>query len=634
MTVPGRTDVVAARDERMVRVRDWTSLTIVALAALAAYSNTFSVPFQFDDGESIVGNPAVRDLSAYLSAPWRPLRPLGYLTFALNGSLGGQSLLGYHLFNFAVHLASAALVYFLTLLVARLARPSLEVGLRARVGALIAAALFALHPVQTQAVTYIVQRLASLSALLYVGAVLAYGYAVLDGSDRVRRIPYTLALLLGGSALLVKENAASLPIAIALWDGCFVAGRWRARTLRILPFLALVLAIVLLVLKPWAVMAKLSADYGAVAAGGSRSTYLLTQATVLVTYLRLLVFPVAQNLDYDFPIRTSLLDPAVLRALVLLLLVVGVPALMALRRRARSGFARVLLFAIGWFFVTLSVESSFFPLADVIAEHRLYLPMAGLSVALGCGVAMLIERTGARRPLLYAALAAWLLALGGATWDRNRVWRDPMTLWSDVVSKSPTKSRPLVWLAQEHLARQDYAAAIRLLRRATASPRPIVQAWINLGASLTTIGRPREGAEAYRRALPLLGDDAGGSRDALEQAITTLDAQYATCDHLAAEVRLAPAHAEARQRLAACRMQTGDVASAVAEWERLLHDDPSDAVSAFNAADGHDRMMEPEQAARGFARFLELAGNRFEPQRAHAERWLALHPNPVTMGAP
>jgi tetratricopeptide (TPR) repeat protein len=610
--------------------RAWLHLAVVALAALAAYSNSFAVPFQFDDGRSIVENPAVRSLGAFLAAPWTTERPLGQLTFALNGSLGGQSVFGYHAVNLAIHVAAAAVVYFLTLLVARLAQPTVPaLARRAHQAALIAALLFALHPIQTQAVTYVVQRFASLAALLYAGAVLAHGHAVLDGTSRLRRGPYLLALLLGAASLLVKENAASLPFAVALWDLCFVRGRWRERIARVLPFLVVTLALSLALLDPRSAMAKMDGDYALVAAGSAGSprwTYLVTQTTVLVTYLRLLVLPIAQNLDYDLPIRTSLLDPTVLLALAILVVVLGLPAVAAWRTRARSGLARILLFAIGWFFVALSIESSVFPLSDVIAEHRLYLPLVGLSIALGCGASVLIDRLGRPRVLAIAGLAAWLATLGGATWTRNQIWRDPMTLWSDVTSRSPAKSRPFVWLAKLYVDRQDYPTAIALLRAATASPRPLPEAWINLGASLVTIGRPREGMEAYRRALAMLDGPSEGPRGALERAIRGLEEADSECGSLALDAGREPS-LEARRRLASCRMRTRDVASAVAEWERLLRDDPGDAVSAYNIGDGYARMMEPRRAAEGFRRFLLIAGTRYEPQRRLAEEWLASHPD-------
>src|SRR5574341_571468 len=217
------TKTTATRDEPSGHRRGWTSLAAVALIGLAAYANAFGGAFVFDDKPQIRDNLALRDLGALVS--WNgflrfPQRWVAQVTFALNQWIGGLAPVGYHAVNVAIHLANALLVHALIVLAfrtPRLARSTLAP--HARAIAFVAAALFVTHPIQTQAVTYVVQRMTSLAALFYLAAVVLYlrwRLGAASGNRAGRAAGYASVLAAIVLAMLTKEIALTLPFAIAL----------------------------------------------------------------------------------------------------------------------------------------------------------------------------------------------------------------------------------------------------------------------------------------------------------------------------------------------------------------------------------------------------------------------------------
>lgn len=612
---------------------------LVTLAAWLAYSNSFSVPFQFDDGMNIVENPRVRDLTTFLSMPREPRRWLTMLTFALNGSLGGLSVTGYHALNFAIHVAASLLVWLLARLILSLAAPDATPRSR-ELGPLAAALVFALHPIQTQAVTYVVQRLASLTTLLFVGAVLLHGLAVTARSRRAALALRASSLVLATLSLFAKENAVVVPLAIALFDWAFLPGTVRERLARLAPTFVVTAAVASLLLDPGPIMGAVRRDFE-VAAGVSAlppwAAYLLTQPTALLTYLRLLVLPIAQNLDYDVPVVTSVLAASTLAPLALLAALLGLPAAIAWRRRAASPLARLLLFAIGWFLLTLAVESSVIALPDVVNEHRMYLPLAGIAASMGVALAHWLSRPGAaeaRGRAAAVALATACVAMGAATWSRNRVWADPMTLWSDVVAKSPGKARGHIWIARTLAARGDLGSAIAVLEAARGLPTGTAPLFANLGAYYGQVGRTAEAEEAFRKALSMRGGERAEPHLGLGQLLLDRRDVDAACTHFRAAVELSPDNATARANVAACRQRTGDLRGAIDEWREILRLDPANVPAMFNLARALATAGELGAAAEAYRRFLSFPDPRYAVQRALAEQWLTLNTGTPSHGAP
>lgn len=504
-------------------------LLVVALGALA-YSNTFQAPFELDDLESIAQNPAIRALANFLPGgpgiAFQPRRWVGYLTFALNYRLGGLDLAGFHLFNLSVHLGAALLVYALVRLTFRTPQLSgSRLAPRAGAAALLAALFFALHPVQTQAVTYIAQRLTSLATFLYLLALVLYAAARLrqegGGSAGKARLLLTGSVVSGLLAMQTKEIAFTLPLVAALYEASFFRGALRRRMSALLPLL-LTLPVVPLgvLLRGGGSVTETAARFGAPGLAQtdlSRLHYLLTQFRAVVTYLRLLVLPVNQNLDYDAPLYTTFFAAPVFFSFLVLVALFSLGVFLQ-RRSAPSELGgsslgrdpalRVASFGIFWFFATLSVESSVLPIVDLVVEHRVYLPSVGLAAAAAVGILLLSERTsslfGGRLPLFASALALGTLAV--ATYQRNQVWGDSIRLWEDTAAKSPGKARPWYNLGTYLTDGGRPSEAIPALNRALSLAPQNADAWHNLGRAYLMTGRGDEAVRAMTVAVRLKPD--------------------------------------------------------------------------------------------------------------------------------
>lgn len=481
----------------MARSRVVFAALVIAAIAVIAYAPSLSVPFQFDDYARISGNRHLHR-GEWIAATGQlgGARVLPAATLVFNFWLSGEDTPSYHVVNLALHLAATAAVFWLGWLLAATPRVA-AADATDRLGlAASAAAFFACHPLQTQAVTYIIQRSTVMATAFYVACIAAYlagRLAQRDGSTWAARRWYAAALASAAGALLSKENAVTLPLALVLAEiACFgrnQVGRLIKWGLLVVPFLALPVV--------WKVV-DWRARHPEAASGGllrqlfeatfaqgaevsgalSPLQYLLTQMLVVPRYLRLLVFPVGLNVDHDVRVAAGL-DAGVVAGALLLsaLLVIGV---WALRRAPVAGFG------ILWSFVALSVESSVIPIHDVMMEHRMYLAMPGPALLFAAGVAYLHRRS--RRTAIALLLGATAL-LAGMTFERNRVWQSAISLWSDAAAKSPNKARVHVNAGVAHHGLDELDEAIRHYCRALEIDPKIALAADNIEIALEQQGR-------------------------------------------------------------------------------------------------------------------------------------------------
>jgi tetratricopeptide (TPR) repeat protein len=435
---------------------------LLAAAGGALYANTLQVPWYFDDWDNIVNNETVADLGLAWERAFTSARGLSFLSFALNYRLHGLAPTGFHLVNILIHVGCALLVYAL---LRRLYPDSL---LWPAAGAL----LFVAHPLQTQAVTYTVQRMTSLGCLFLLAAILAYLQARRrrrDGASfgEPRHLAWYLAATgCGVLAVFAKENAVVLPLLLVLIEA-FVPGgeppRWR-RLPYLLPFLALplLMAGVMAGTKGSAleVMQRGGIEYFELPAGASHSVatlepenlrlrYLATELVVFWVYVKLLLWPAGQALDYSYPLVERVANLKSQLALA------GLAAAFALAWRGRRRRPLV-LFGLLWIAIALSTESTFFPL-DPLFEHRLYVPMVGVAVL---AVEILFKPLPGRWRI--PALALVVAVLGALTVSRNALWNRPLDFWADNVARVPHSYRPLVNLGLEQFNAKNYDEARRL----------------------------------------------------------------------------------------------------------------------------------------------------------------------------
>ena len=415
---------------------------VVVVAGVAAYADSFGGPFIFDDVDSIPGNPYIRHLwplSNVLSAPEQTTaagRPVVSLSLAINYAIGGLDVWGYHAFNLLIHLLSAVLLFGIVR--RTLKRPTFGSQF-ARSGPWLATAvslLWTVHPLQTESVTYIIQRTELLMGMFYL---LTLYCAVRGWGSPYRRL--WLAAAVGACALGMgsKEAMASAPLVVLLYDGLFVSGSYAAALRR-----------------HGALYAGLAATWiilGVLLASGPRSEtvgfglgigaldYLRTQAQVLVRYLRLCFWPAPLVIHYGWPVARTWGESA-LPGLVILSLLVG--TIWALLRRHWTGFAGA------WFFLILAPSSSFVPIvSEIAAERRMYLPLAAVVtlavVAVQWGGDRACRWLGLRGPAPRFAGAGLVIVLAGVfaygTGQRNLDYRTAVAIWRDAVDKQPANAR-------------------------------------------------------------------------------------------------------------------------------------------------------------------------------------------------
>jgi hypothetical protein len=415
---------------------------LLAIAVLLAWFNALTGPFQFDDYNVIVNNPAVHSLPAWLDS-MPGIRPLLKLTYALNWTVS-TSPFGFHLFNVAVHAANAVLAYLL-LRALRPGRPSDLVPL-------VAALLFALHPVQTEAVTYISGRSVSLMALFYLGSLLAYASADPERPWLARAV----SAVLFGAALLVKETAVTLPPALLLLDAVRGGAPWRETWRRHgLHWAVLAVAAAWLALSPvYRDLAQVSFATRPVIAN------LVTQANAVFWLLGQLAMPWRLNADPDLPIVMTMAAGPVLMLLAVLAFLAG--GIFMLGRRPWIAFG------VLWFLLHLAPTNSFVPRLDVANDRQLYLASLGIFLALAAAAQWLLVKQKGRYAIA-AATVGLVVLLGVMTVARNEVYGSQAAFWEDAAAKSPGKPRVhnnLGWVYQEEgrhaEARQAYLHALRI----------------------------------------------------------------------------------------------------------------------------------------------------------------------------
>jgi hypothetical protein len=409
-----------------------------------------------DDLHFIADSPAIMDPARVLAGWPSDRRLVANLTFAVQYQLHGLSLPAFHAVNIVIHLLASGVLYALAALTLIRAGSPNRSACRA---ALLAAALFAIHPLQTQAVTYLVQRMTSLAALFYLVSLYSYAASRWSESPLRRWVWLAGAFLAAILAMRTKEIAITLPVAAALYDVSFLPGPLRRRVLP-LGVMASSVVVLLAGFPATGGVAKIE-KATRVQTAMSRTDYLMTEIPVVASYVRLWLVPTGQNVDHDVPLKHALDAEVVLSAVLLLASAAGGAA--ALRRK-RSPEVRLAGFGVLFFFLALSLESSVIPIVDVMVEHRVYLPGAGLATAAGSTILWWSESLSQRgKSLLAVAAVAWVVVLAAATRARNELWRDPVALWTDAATKSPRKPRVRTQLATLLLERGDREGARREL---------------------------------------------------------------------------------------------------------------------------------------------------------------------------
>ncbi len=574
---------------------------LIALVGFLAYANTFTVPFQFDDDAYIVNNPIIRTFHYFFApseiAALTELTPaavppalryafttrlLGYFTFAVNYHLHGLNVIGYHAVNLAIHILNGIFVFLILRATLRSVRfteaPAGEVKDKEFFAGSIAL-LFVSHPIQTQAVTYISQRFASLAAFFYLLSFLLYLRSSLSPAGRWRTAAYGGALVSAVAAMLTKEFTITLPIMLGLYDITFLSGSRGDRIRRLAPFAATLAIIPALVFLQQGTLHDLDSTMRTITAADSsnipRGHYLLTQFRVVALYLRLLFIPLGQNVDHDVPVYTSLFEPAVLLSFLMLLILFGAAVRLYLvsARMPEHPELRLAAFGLLWFFITLSVESSIIPLGELAAEYRLYLPSSGISMTVVSLGHYATKRFSLRPFLLYGACALLVIALSTASSLRNTVWASETALWEDAARKSPARVRPHQNLGTYYGTQGRLEDAKRELLAALALAPADFELHNNLGVIYKRMELFDDAVREYTIALKLSPGDVM-ARYNLGNVYLAQGKVPEAIREYELTVKLIPDYDEAHNNLGIAYQKSGQFDAAIREFNRALQLNP------------------------------------------------------------
>jgi len=501
-----------------------------------------------------------------------PSRFIGFLSFALNYRFNEFSVLGYHLVSVLLHILASLTACWLTRMTFMTPAMKKE-GISRYKGILsfFAGLIFLAHPVQTETVVYIFQRVTVLAALFYLLSLCLYIKARLDldANGRLNVPCYAASFAAALIAMFSKENAGTIPLMILLYELCFFSRDKRVRWKYTLPFF------ILLPVVPITVSLSKSVVSGDVARFFENSMqnsthYLLTQFKVMVTYIRLLVAPVNQNLLYDYPVSKSLFELPVLASIAFL----GSILALAVRWYNRH---RIISFGVFWFFLTLLPESTVIPLEHVIFEHRLYLPMAGFGLFLA-GITYHVFK-GRGLTGIVIALIVITSSFALLTYRRNRIWTDELTLWDDVIQKSSMrphrKAAPFHYRGDAYKDSGDIERALADYNKAIEIDPGYAKAYNNRG-------------NLYKQT----GD--------LQRAITDYNKVIA----------IDPMPADAYNNRGNVYMDLGDMQKALADYNKAIELNASLTGVYANRARVHKMLGNNEQALADYNKAIELNPHR------------------------
>jgi tetratricopeptide (TPR) repeat protein len=578
----------------------WLPPLLIAMVGAAIYANSLSVPFVFDDDESIAKNVFILELWPLTNAFKAPAkttvdgRPVLCLSLAINYAIGGLDVRVYHVTNILIHICAALALFGVvrrTLLTEKI-RPTF--GDNADGVALAASQLWVAHPLCTQAVTYVIQRAESLMAMFYLLTV----YCALRAFQASRSNRWAVASVVACAlAMGTKEVAISAPVLVWLIDRTLFAGSFAA-ALRQRPVFYAAMAGTMLIQVALVLGSPRPDAAGFGTAAQQPLAYLATQFGVIVHYLRLTLWPTGLCIDYAWPIAKTAMEIVPPMILVALLFVATIRAIAIKSAWGIAGAA---------FFMILAPTSSVLPMMDPIFEHRFYLPLAIVSVSAVCLLAMPLMRMSADivRRITPLAVMALVVTLGLLTIRRNAVYQTDLGLWQDALAKRPENVRAMVNVGIAHmLAGKDGDAVVVLQKAVDNNPRH-AEAQQNLAAALTRLGRFDEAIAHYEECIRL-SDNYYQAHFNLALVLEELSRPNDAARHYEEALRIYPEYPEANEKYARLLAKHGHIEEAIAHYGVALRHNPDNAVAHNAIGNLHVRIGRWNEAVEEYKAALAL----------------------------
>ncbi len=457
--------------------KKWFLFVALFLLPILAYSNTLTSSWHLDDYDTIVTNTQLHfnDLSfesiynSFFSRSDKLFRPVACLTFGLNWYFGKGQVAGFHVVNIGIHILTAFFLFFAVYNLYQSPRLRGHSENRVFFIALLTSVFWVLNPIQTQGVTYIVQRMASLAAMFYVMAIYCYLKGRISTVKSHQNIYFVLCVIGFFLALGSKENSITLPLSLFLLEILFFQNVDNPKTRKkIILFSTIISSIIILSALIYFTLGDGATflDKGHSKRSFTLSQRLMTESRIVILYISQLFFPnpLRLSIEHDIQISASLLQPwTTLAAIGLIISLIGL-ALAGLRKRPVFGFS------VLFFFLNHFIESSFLPL-ELIFEHRNYLPSLFLFWPIAVGLIKLIDYYRIKQPstsrVVCGGIVVLVILLTASSYIRNMAWATEKTLWEDAMQKAPGRARPAYNLAKFHYVRKGRLdEALQLFSRA------------------------------------------------------------------------------------------------------------------------------------------------------------------------
>ena len=587
-------------------------LTIILYGLVLYIPSLQSKNFYFDDYFSIETNDAIKTIDIPRIFNAFNTRFLAGLSFALNYQWCALHAGGYRFINLLIHCLNAFLVYLLvksTLYLYSARKPMFFC--RLEWPAFFGAMLFLCHPIQTEPVNFITQRFVLMGSFFYLLTLFLYIQYRCRSQKRYMITSWGAAI----AAIFCKEFVVTLPLMLALYDFYFLealAEPWWKRCRRILPFfvIALIVPVLLLRTPPEAIRVANIADYNFIQEVGSprlgshidvtrahggigRKQYFLTELNVVCTYVRLLFLPVNQNFDYDYPISNQADNKTVLCGMFLLCLL-GLAAVTYQSNRMVS-------FSILWFFIALSVESSFIPIGHVIAEYRLYLASVGFVFL----VMTLIYTRQMDQKKLNIIAAVILIGFSVLTYQRNKVWEDEVTLWNDTVKKSPHKARPYDGLGTAYDMRGNLTQTLFNYNKAIEIDSHNAGLYYNRGRVYQRQGNLTLALSDYNKAIEIEPDyaEAYSNRGGVYDEQGNFSQAISDCTRA---IKIDPDNFTGYANRGVAYFKQGNLLLALSDYNKAIAINPNYTEVYYNRGNVYDNQGNFTQALSDYNKAIEI----------------------------
>ena len=599
------------------------------------YSNTLEAPFYFDDKPGIIENPHIRitnlSFNAIKNIGFNSVdssRPIANISFAINYYFHQYHPKGYHVVNIIIHVLTGFLLYLfikttLSIPVSKSSSTVIPESVSPACMAFFAALIWLVNPVHTQSVTYIVQRMNSMAAMFIILSLLLYAQGRMIQHLQItslqhdkntpaikektafsfqRLIPglyFAGAVLSWMLALGSKQNAAMLPFFIFLYEWYFfqdLSKDWLKHQLKYVFGVVILFSLIALIYLGTNPFEKLKSITDYAYHEFTLTERVLTQPRVVIYYLSLIFFPHPSrlNLDYDFPLSHSLIDPiTTLFSLCIIFGIIGLAIYIAKKERLIS-------FCILWFFGNLVIESSVIPLA-IIYEHRTYLPSM-----LVCLLFIILGQRYIKLKWPGVVLICFITAVFSVwTYQRNNIWRDPVALWSDCVAKSPQKARPHYNLGLAFSRQGRGKEVIYHYLQALRIKPDFVKARYNLGNALEKQGRTEEAIEHFKETLRIKPDFVEAHIN-LGKALGKQGRTEEATEHFLAALRINPDDMEAHYNLGNALGGQGRTEEAIEHFLAALRIKPDDEQVHYNLGIALFRTGNTQEAITHFRKAVRI----------------------------